>query len=207
MNIPAILQGEVHLPLSDGMTSSTAVPLANQFYQTDLNADDFKLSQAFRVVDGQLHLELISIETGEVAVTFVNKSQVKATTTNEAGEWIIDNPLMTPAANTTLLTSPVAIFSATELDFLDALGSGNTYATEGTDNTVAWKLANLLNSYNVLSRWVSGTIGEYSVGGFKLVYKGPASGAPQEFRQTPTDMLAIIEILHGDNKGFLCLRT
>jgi len=39
------------------------------------------------------------------------------------------------------------------------------------------------------------------------VYKGPSEDAPAEFPMDPSPMVAVIEILHGEQKGFICLRT
>lgn len=204
MGIPVILQGETHLPLTERTLSSEAVQMANLFYQTSLNEGDFKQSQAFRGADGKLYLELINFNTGAVIVTFTNLA--------EAGqpadvELVIANPLSFASTEQSWLTSPVTVHSADELEFLDELGSGNTYPTEHTDNTLAWKLASLLNGYQVLGHWMSGTIGELCAGGFKLVYKGEADKAPEEFQLHDDDTVAVVEILHGSKRGLICLRV
>jgi hypothetical protein len=204
METPAILKGEVHLPLMEGTLSSEAVSMANMFYQTSLNAGDFKQSQAFRAADGKLYLELINVNTKEVIVTFTNKAEAaKAADT----ELVIGNVLSFASDEYSWLTSPVAVHSANELEFLDEVGVGNTYPTENTDNTVAWKLSTLLNSYRVVGQWKSGTIGDLCTGGFKLVYKGTADKAPEEFLLSSSDMVAVVQILHGSKLGFICLRV
>lgn len=204
METPAILKGETHLPLKEGTTSSEAVSLCNTFYQTQLNAGDFKQSQAFRGVDGKLYLELIHFNLGTVVVTFTNVAEaVKAV----EDELVIEN-ILTASAEYPWLTSPVAVHSADELEFLDEVGVGNVYGTEYTDNTVAWKLATLLNNYRVLGQWKSGTIGDLCAGGFKLVYKGTSEDAPDEFLlEDSPDMVAVVQILSGSKLGFICLRV
>jgi hypothetical protein len=204
MDIPAILKDEPHLPLSEGMLSSQAVGLCNMFYATSLNEGDFKKTQAFKDSDGKIRLELIHFNTGDVIVSFVNKA---AATAAAQAEWVLDNPLMSAPDTFAWLGSPVAIHSADELEFLDEVGVGNTYPTEATDNTVAWKLAQLLNSYRFLGQWVSGTIGEQCAGGFKLVYKGVAEDAPDEFLLYGPDVVAVVQILHGSKQGYVCLRS
>lgn len=204
MDIPAILKDEPHLPLSEGMLSSQAVGLCNMFYATELNEGDFRKSQAFKGSDGKIRLELIHFNSGEVIISFVNKA---AATAAASAEWLLDSPLMSTPDEFTWLGSPVAIHSADELEFLDEVGVGNTYPTEATDNTVAWKLAQLLNSYRFLGQWVSGTIGEQCCGGFKLVYKGVAEDAPDEFLLSGPDVVAVVQILHGSKQGYVCLRS
>ena len=205
MGIPAILAGGAHLPLTERTLSSEAVSLCNTFYQTSLNAGDYKRSQAFRGADGKLYLELLNPNTGEVVITFSNLAEGQTAPTVET--IALGNPLSFVSSEYSWLVSPVTVFSADELEFLDELGSGNTYPTEHTDNTLAWKLASLLNNYRVLGHWMSGTIGELCAGGFKLVYKGVASEAPEVFSLNPDDMVTVVQILHGSKRGFICLRV
>lgn len=205
MGIPAILAGGAHLPLTERTLSSEAVSLCNTFYQTSLNAGDYKRSQAFRGADGKLYLELLNPNTGEVVITFANLAEGQTAPTVETISF--GNPLSFVSPEYSWLVSPVTVFSADELEFLDELGGGNTYPTEHTDNTLAWKLASLLNNYRVLGHWMSGTIGELCVGGFKLVYKGVADEAPEEFLLDDDDMVAVVQILHGSKRGFICLRV
>lgn len=210
MDIPAILKDEPHLPLSEGMLSSQAVGLCNMFYATALNSGDFKQTQAFKDSNGTVRLELIHFNSGEVVVTFINKVTAAtdpALAPTQPTTWLLDSPLMTAPDEFAWLGSPVAIHSADELDFLDEVGVGNTYPTEATDNTVAWKLAQLLNSYRFLGQWMSGTIGGQCVGGFKLVYKGVADDAPDEFLLAGPEVVAVVQILHGSKQGYVCLRS
>lgn len=204
MNIPEILKGDVHLPLTPQTVKGDAVTLANSFYQTDLKEGDFKESQAFKDNDGQLILELLDKETGEVAVRFVNKS--RANTIATPAMLALWNPLVNVTPEITWLSQPVKVFSAEELAFLDEVGSGNTYPLD-SDNTVAWKLATLLNEYSVAGRWISGTYGMLSTAGFTLVYKGPGDKAPLQFMVGMSDCLVIIRINKGDKQGYLCLKS
>lgn len=203
MEIPAILKGDVHLPLKEGMMSSEAITLSNNFYGTDLKEVDFTLTQVFTTDAGLFNLELIEEATGEVKVLFINKNQVSVVADNLAS---FDNPLAM-VGSVPWLTSPVSVYNAQEITFLDTLDSGDTYPTEGSDNELAYRLSSLLNQYSVLGRWVSGTLGEYCTGGFKLVYKGHSEDAPEEFQMGLSPLIMIVQILHGINKGYLCLRV
>lgn len=200
MLIPEILRGEVHLPMTEQTLAKEAIALANGFYQTDLRVEDFKESQAFRSVAGVLTLELVSEETGEVVVTFVNKSAAVAPTTT------LWNPLERVTEYHSWMAPPIQLLDADEIAFLDELSNGNTYPIT-TDNTLAWKLSQLLNEYGVLGQWVSGTMGPLATGGFRLVYKGWSMEAPDGYLVDYSPMLAIIEILHGEQQGYLCLRS
>jgi len=204
MEFPEILKG-AHVPLTPSMTSDEAITLANGFYQTSLDPSLFKKSQTFWNAEMVLQIDLIDPKTREVIANFVNKSS-KVTPVTVDGPLELDNPLVSvePAE---LMGPVIALSSAVELEFLDAVGSGNTYPTTGTDNNVAFDLKNLLNAYQFIGGWVSGTLGERAVGGFRLVYKGSSENAPAEFPMDPSPMVAIIEILHGEQKGFICLRT
>lgn len=204
MDIPSILKDMPHLPLSEGMLSSQAVGLCNMFYATTLNDGDYKRTQAYRGADGKLYLELIHFNLNQVVVTFTNRADAAKVTESEL---VIDN-ILTSSTEYPWLASPVAVHSADELEFLDEVGVGNTYASDNTDNTVAWKLATLLNNYQVLGQWKSGTIGELCAGGFKLVYKGTSEDAPDEFLlEDSPDMVAVVQILNGSKLGFICLRV
>jgi len=213
MEIPALLKGTPHLPLKEGTLASEAIVLANTFYQSELEASAFQETQTFLNGEGQLTLELLDPDTNEVIVTFVNKSTTvgKAPEEEEQGEedtvWNLTNPIFQPSQYNEWLTDPVQLHSEEELTFLDALGNGETYPVEGTDNSVAFKLATLLNSQQVMGKWVSGTLGDLCAGGFTLVFKGWSMEAPDGFLMDYSPMVAIIQINHGSKKGYLCLRT
>lgn len=213
MELPEILKGEVHLPLNEGTTSEQAIEMCNGFYLTQLKVEDFQGSQAFFNPSKQLALELIDLDSGKVLVNFVNKTVMapeageQTLDLDSEGDWVIDNPLYDAGEQVSLLTAPITVHNIEELGFLDDVGVGNTYPIVGTDNNAAYALSQLLNSYRVLGGWVSGTMGELCTGGFKLVYKGPAEDLPAEYAVEYSEMVAIVEILHGSQQGYLCLRV
>lgn len=213
MNAPAILKGTPHLPLTESMVSDEAIKLANSFYQTSLSVEDFQQSQAFLNSNQQLSLELLDKDTGDVIVTFVNQSAPSTTTVVDGAgvpavfEWNLANPIFDARQYTPWMAPPVQLHSSEEVVFLDALGEGMTAPIITSDNTLAFKLSTLLNSYQVLGRWVSGTLGEQATGGFRLVYKGHSLDAPDGFLLDYSPLVVIIEILEGNQKGFLCLTT
>lgn len=198
MEIPERLKGRPHLPLTDNMMSYDALSLVNMFYQTDLKLEQFKNSQAFRTPAGELILELFEDSTGELIATFVNTATI-----NEVAA--VETVTAAPFGDG-WLGAPILIHSGLELEFLDAVGSGNTYPTL-CDNTLAWKLACLLNEYNAVGHWKASTFSAYSTAGFELVYKGSSTDAPAEFLLGQSDVLAIIRFHHGQNKGMLCLKS
>lgn len=200
MEIPDILQGEPHLPLTPTMTLTEALLLVNAFYQTTFSAEQFSPSQVFKEPSGLLVLEARSPEDGEVLIRFVNKN---ANAPQVAQRLTLSNPL---AVTSQWMGPLLVVDNAAELDFLDELGSGNIYSTL-CDNTLAWKLATLLNGYNWVGHWRASTFADYSAAGFQLVYKGPSADAPEEYLIGDSDMVAIIRFLHGTNKGMLCLKS
>jgi hypothetical protein len=200
MEVPDILKGEPHLPLTPSMTLSEALPLVNMFYQTTLSSVDFSESQVFEGPDGLLILEARSAETGEVLIRFVNQN---INVPQVARRLTLTNPL---AADTKWLAPFVVVDDPSELAFLDELGSGNTYSTL-SDNTLAWKLATLLNEYHVAGHWRASTFADYSAAGFELVYKGPSGEETDEYLIGDSDMVAVLRFHHGVNKGMLCLKS
>lgn len=204
MSIPEILQGDVHLPLTELMVTGEALTLANQFYQTDLNAEDFINSQAYKTPDGQLVLEVSDKTTGEVAIRFVNKA--KANTVATPAMLSLWNPLVQPTEKHSWMAATVQLDSVEEVAFLDAMASGSIYPMDG-DNTLAWKLATLLNENNVLGRWMAGSFAEFSTAGFELVFKGHSLDVPNEFLVAFSPMVVIIRIHQGNQKGYLCLKS
>jgi len=200
MEIPAILKGEPHLPLTAMMTLTEALPLVNAFYQTSFNMEPFSESQVFKDPSGLLVLEARSAETGEVLIRFVNKN---ITVEQAVERQTLANPL---TGSSQWLGPIIVVDDASELAFLDDLGSGNTYPTL-SDNTLAWKLCTLLNEYNAVGYWRASTFSQYSTAGFELVYKGPSVDAPEEYLIGDSDMVAIIRFHHGTNKGMLCLKS
>lgn len=215
MTIPALLEGTPHLPLREGMVTDDAIELANLFYQTSLSVEDFRKTQAFLNSNQQLSLELIDDATGQVLVTFVNQAPTeKPGNDDETGgpartpnNWVLNNPIFEPKDYHTWMADPVQVHSDEELLFLDEMGVGSTASTTSTDNNLAFRLSRLLNSYQFLGRWTSGTIGYQVTGGFKLVFKGHTLDAPDGFLIDFSPMVVIIEILHGQQKGYICLRT
>jgi len=205
MEFPEILKG-AHVPLTPSMTSDEAITLANGFYQTTLDPKLFKKSQAFWNNELTLQIDLIEPYSREVVASFVNKASQVVPTQVEPS-LTLSNPLVGEVEVAELMGPVIVLGSAVELEFLDMVGSGSTYPTTGTDNNAAFDLKTLLNAYQFLGGWVSGTLGENAVGGFRLVYKGPSEDAPAEFPMDPSPMVAVIEILHGQQKGFICMRT
>ena len=205
MEFPEFLKW-AHVPLTLGMTSDEAITLANGFYQTTVDADQFTKTQTFWNSDLILQIDLIDPETGEVVASLVNKaSALKVIAEPEVLS--LGNPLVSETPLVELMGPVIVLGSAVEIQFLDELGSGNTYPIIGTDNNVAYYLSSLFNAYQFLGRWVSGTMGPLATGGFRLVYKGPSDNLPAEFPMDPSPMVAVIEILHGNQQGFICLRT
>lgn len=205
MEFPDILKG-AHVPLTPDMTSDGAITLANGFYQTTLDPALFKKTQAFWNTESILQIDLIERTSRDVVASFVNKtSQVVSAQATPLLE--LSNPLLGEVEVAELLGPVIVLGSAVELEFLDAVGVGATYPTTGTDNNAAFDLKTLLNAYQFLGGWVSGTLGGNCTGGFRLVYKGPSEDAPAEFPMDSSPMVAVIEILHGEQKGFICLRT
>jgi len=205
MEFPEFLKW-AHVPLTLGMTSDEAITLANGFYQTTVDADQFTKTQTFWNSDLILQIDLIDPETGEVVASLVNKaSALKVIAEPEVLS--LGNPLVSETPLVELMGPVIVLGSAVEIQFLDELGVGATYPTTGTDNNAAFDLKTLLNAYQFLGGWVSGTLGANCTGGFRLVYKGPSEDAPAEFPMDPSPMVAVIEILHGEQKGFICLRT
>lgn len=197
MEIPSILQGDVHLPLKEGMMSNEAIALSNSFYDTALRPEDFRETQVFQTDTGIYNLELIEEATGEVKVLFVNKNMnpVVAPVT-----WEMQNPL------TRWVAAPVTVGHAEELGFLDALDAGDHSSVTGGDGNLSYQLAQLLNDYRVAGRWVSGTLGQYAAGGFQLVYKGSGKEAPAEFGMD-SDYIVVVLITNGSTRGYVCLRV
>lgn len=214
MTIPPLLKGTPHLPLQEGMVTGDAIELANLFYQTSLSVADFRKSQAFLNTNQQLSLELIDDATGEVLVTFVNQSVPEKAPEDETGGvaqtpdgWVLNNPIFDAKQYQTWMGDPVQVHSTEELTFLDDMAIGETASVTSSDNNLAYRLSRLLNSYQFLGRWTSGTIGDQTTGGFKLIFKGHSFDAPDDFLTDFSPMVVIIEILHGQQKGFICLRT
>lgn len=201
MDIPEILQGSVHLPLTATTTVAEAVQLANGFYQTQLDAASFKEATPEVNVEGRLVLLLVEVGTENPVIHFVNKNTIVPATLKA-----LINPLAKAVDQHDWLAPSVQLTSAEEIDFLDELGSGRVYPLDSA-NTLPWRLAQLLNEYGVAGRWMAGTFAELSTAGFELVYKGPSAKAPEEFLVDASPMVAIIRTHHGDRKGYLCLKS
>jgi len=200
----------VYLPLMQHTTSEMALVLANSFYRTVLRSADFKLSQAFVNQQGLLSLELIDKVTGEVAVTFVDRTSGVgggALVEDNAADWVFANPYAATASYEAFMGPAIKVHSPEELVFLKHTLVDAIYPTVAADNELSFRLSRLLNHYQFLGVWVAGTLGEYTAGGFKVIYKGPSAGAPGNFQLEASDLVYIIQILNGKEKGFICLRT
>lgn len=201
MDIPEILrEGEKHLPLKEHMTGEDAIALANVFYQTELQADDFLEAQAI-VVDGRVVLDLVDKATGELAIQFVNNAKPAQNPTLS-----LFNPVLQATPEHAWMAPQLRLVDAAEMAFLDDLGSGNVAPLSGGADS-AYKLAQLLNSHNLLGGWTSGTMGDRCTGGFQLVYKGWSIDAPDGFLLDYASEVAIIKINHGTEQGYLCLAS
>ena len=202
MDIPEILKGEVHLPLTANTTVLDAVNLANGFYQTQLDASHFRTSVPVWETDGRLTMTLVSVDDDSTGIRFVNKA-----TGGTAGPSLsLTNPLLNATEKLPWLTAPIQLHSAEEIAFLNAVEPGTVYPLNSC-NTLAWKLAQLLNEYEVLGRWVAGTYGELSTAGFELVFKGHSLDVPDGYLVDFSPMIAIIRTHHGEQQGYLCLKS
>lgn len=199
MEIPAILKGEVHLPLKEGMIALEAINLCNMFYNTTLNPHDFVDTQVNTNTQGIYCLELISIETNEVVVNFLNKTM--SPIIKDTGP--IDlNPIGSAFDSTPWINAPLIVQFPQEILFLEELAIGDTASAD-----TSYKLSTLLNSYQIIGKWVSGTLGNLCAGNFVLVYKGPESEAPAEFRNGNAALIFILKIVAGSKQGYLCLKV
>ena len=201
---PDLLRGGVHVPLLSGTTLQEAIMMTNQFYRAGLKLEDFKETEVFQLTDGRLAMELISAIPDKQGIVLINKTSTyhgppKKTRT-------IPNPLSCPFGAVRWLTHPLVIHSALELEFLMGLRMGMANPII-SDNSVAWKLAQLLKSYQVLGNWVAGSIGDYATGGFKLIYRGDSKDCPVEYQVGDSRLLIILEIRNGKHRGYLCLKT
>lgn len=205
MDIPNILQGDVHLPLTEHMVVAEALSLANTLYHTALDVTDFKESQTYKTPDGQLVLEVLDKTTGEVKIHFVNKA--KANTVATPAMKSLWNPLINATEKLPWLVAPVQLACAREIAFLDhGLVGDGVYPIKG-DSTMMWRLAQLLNNHNVLGRWFAGSFADLSTNDFELVFKGHSLEAPMEYLVDFSPMIAIIKINAGNRQGYLCLKS
>lgn len=202
--IPDLLRGGVHVPLLSGTTLQEALVMANRFYQSSLKLEDFHPAEVFQLSDGRLAMELIGAASNEPELVFINKASVHREPPKKTRK--IPNPLACPFGSVKWLTSPLRVHSALELEFLDGLRMGLSNPVF-FDNSMAWKLAQLLKSYQVLGNWVAGSLGEYACGGFKLIYRGDSKDCPVEYQVGDSRLLIILEIKNGKHRGYLCLKT
>ena len=73
----AYLGDQPHLPLSESTSLAEAIALCNQFYQTNLNPEDYLQTQAYMTPTGKLQIDVIPVKDGvqsDVVITFVNKA-------------------------------------------------------------------------------------------------------------------------------------
>ena len=189
----AYLGDQPHLPLSESTSLAEAIALCNQFYQTNLNPEDYLQTQAYMTPTGKLQIDVIPVKDGvqsDVVITFVNKA------------FSFVNELKAPTYSTGTLINPLQLTQYTlgpainlrhpdELDFLKDYPLNVVKNFMDADYVAARTLADLMNTYQFLGSWVAGSMGGYSTAGFVLL--------------SFDDNKAVIEITHGDNKGTLCL--
>lgn len=74
-------------------------------------------------------------------------------------------------------------------------------------NNSAYHLKELFTKYNqTLSKWVSGTIGEYCTGGYEILYKGHPKDLPVECLVMGNKYVYILQLHYGTHKGPVCLQ-
>jgi len=212
MEIPDFLKVSTpHLPVQQGMVTADAAYLSKTFYGFELDLASLKKTQVFVNQSGQYSIELIDLKTNEVLLTFVNRTSsvdpvAEAIVNAKDDEWALLNPLSVGKYEE-WLGPVVELRTGDEIRFLDAMAVGATYPTDSPGNELPYRLASLLNHYQFLGRWVSGTMGNLSTAGFTLIHKGSSEGAPENFLVDQSAMCAIIQINHGVQKGYVCLRT
>ena len=187
-----------------GTTLQEALQMANTLYQSTLKLKDFQNAEVFQLADGRLAMELVGTVSNQQEIVFINKASVHRGPPKKTRK--IPNPLSCPFGPVKWLTVPLLVHSALELEFLTTLRMGMLNPVI-SDNSVAWKLAQLLKSYQVLGNWVAGSIGEYALGGFKLIYQGDSKDCPVEYQVGDSRLLIILEIRNGKHRGYLCLKT
>ena len=204
------LAENLHVPLTAGMSLSSAVDLFNAFYLVTVDKARFKDTQAFVSSSGYLTLELIDNVSGEVIYTFVNQMRVvvdEEAVPMNTSTFVFTNPVELASAAVTWLTAPVIITHLEEMEFLKDLTLNQPQAIENLTNPLPYQLSTLLNNYGVVGRWVSGTLGELCTGGFALLYYGSGQAAPPDYLiRENVDTVALIEINQGSRQGVLCLQ-
>lgn len=113
----------------------------------------------------------------------------------------IRNPALPP-----YLFPPITA-SQSELAFLDCIPLRRQDDIRKSLNGSAYQLKQLLTKYNqTLSKWLSGTMGEYCTGGYELLYRGEPKDLPPECLVRGNKMVYIIQLHYGRVKGPICLQ-
>lgn len=187
-----------HLPLKEGMVTSDAFNLINLLYldANPQNPDDYAESQTYFNRDGRLEFEVINKETGFVLMTFVNKSMVPVAKEYEA-----------QLDNSKLMAEPL-VLPQDRAPLLDYLGTGLKYPIDHpAHDDFPFILAQYLNEREYIGVWASGTYGNLCTGGLEVIYKGPGKDTPEGFPKPNSEMVAILKIGYGEQKGCICLVT
>ncbi len=210
MEIPAILKGEVHLPLVENMTAGQAIEIANAFYQTTLKPEDFKEAQA--IVDGdKVILDLLDPATGEVLVHFVNKAgAVRKPLDNTT----LVNPMaavVNADENIIWAGPPEFVGSVTELDWLRYITDAPPPMTPDPMD-YAKRMATLLNQYNIAGgRWTNNWSADLprSVTAFHVAYRGDAQWAPSKFmlNDLVSEFIVVIYLPYAHPACYVCFAS
>ena len=198
--LPEVLENDPHLPITKNMSSQDAIPLINSFYSTNFARKDFKETFAYQSKEGQLRLDLVSVNE-DISISFLNHSSkaVNVITTK------LVNPLKKEGL--LLLERPLEVLLKEELDFLKDYRTDYSFSRSPNerDKDTLEQLRNLLNNYSYLGPWYVGDLHSYSLLGLKVIHNGDCKDLPNGFKLPKCKRVVVLELTSGFTKGKICL--
>lgn len=200
--IPEFLLDSPHLPLQAGQVNHQVIKMVKDFYGIELNANDYKVTQAYRAKDNLIHFDLLDAK-GELITSFVNKASG-----TKVMEPILGNtPTLTFGSvnSTNWLAKQITVFDKDQLKAFRSLANGFIYDAMTDRGEWGFILAQLLNQYTETPVWMLSSFAEYSTAKFQLVYQGNVIDAPADLNLPSIQAYAVVcSIMCGKHQGLVC---
>lgn len=191
-------ESPLDIPLSKWSTVKAIVTSINDKYGLSLDPNRYEDRLAFTNSDGLLSLDIVDVNTGELAWAVIDSQSGKVVSSiNES----VDHPKAF-IFDEVIKNFGTVINSEKELEFLKDVRLDVRYDSGLVGSDKAYKLMNLLNNYTIGDGFTSNPSQGCTTAYFVLRYFGTGADAPGVYNfNTEAKCLAVVELMmYGESR-------
>jgi hypothetical protein len=185
-------ESPLDITLSKWSTVKAIIKAVNDKYGLTLDAHNYEDRLAFTNSNGLLALDIIDVNTGELAWAVIDSQSGKVV--SEINE-TLDHPKAF-VFNEVIKNFGIVVNSEKELEFLKDVRLDVRYNSGVVGGDKSYKLMTLLNNYTIGDGWTSNPSQGCTTAYFVLRYFGTGANAPGVYNfNTEAKCLAVVELM------------